>query len=112
MVYAQIDLVLLQMGGFWVNLGPLLYHWADAHTYLPEEEISIELCLKDVLQIAPAMGFQLLQKEMVPAAFNVNLKYACSPVPFPALLLALAGDRGSHAAVLLHVLSVAFTCSG
>ena len=23
-----------QPGGFFVNLGPLLYHWADAHTYL------------------------------------------------------------------------------
>lgn len=32
-----------QDGGFWVNLGPLLFHWADAHTYLPEDELSIEV---------------------------------------------------------------------
>lgn len=24
----------LAPGGHWVHLGPLLYHWADAHTYL------------------------------------------------------------------------------
>ena len=35
--------LLCQDGGFWVNLGPLLYHWADAHTYLPEDELSIEV---------------------------------------------------------------------
>jgi hypothetical protein len=32
-----------QDGGFWINLGPLLYHWADAHTYLPEDELSVEV---------------------------------------------------------------------
>lgn len=38
-----------QPGGYVVNLGPLLYHWADAHTYLPgEEQQSLELSLDEV----------------------------------------------------------------
>ena len=64
----------MQEGGFWVNLGPLLYHWADAHTYLPGEELSIELSLDAVMRAAQAAGFKLLRNSIVPAAFNANLR--------------------------------------
>lgn len=33
--YLEVIQHVLRLGGYWVNLGPLLYHWADAHTYLP-----------------------------------------------------------------------------
>lgn len=66
-----------QEGGMWINLGPLLYHWADSHTYLPDEELSIELSLEEVVRIACLSGFRLLRKEMVPSGFNVNMR--CAP---------------------------------
>ena len=65
---------LLQEGGLWINLGPLLYHWADAHTYLPEGELSIELSLEEVEAAAAQIGFKTLQREIVPSAYMANLK--------------------------------------
>ena len=76
-----------QEGGLWVNLGPLLYHWADAHSYLPGEELSIELALDAVIRACHAGGFRTLQNSMVPSVFNGNLR--CS---LPGLL-----NQDSHA---------------
>lgn len=73
----------LQAGGLWINLGPLLYHWADAHTYLPGEELSIELSLEDVELIVKQQGFKTLQRCMVPAAFNTNIRCTFQPWLFP-----------------------------
>ena len=66
----------VQAGGLWVNLGPLQYHWADAHTYLPGEEVSIELCLEDVERLAADCGLKMVSKEMVPARFNQDPRQA------------------------------------
>lgn len=54
----------------WLNLGPLLYHWADAHTYLPSSEVSVELSLEDIERLAVANGLTMLSKEIVSASFN------------------------------------------
>ena len=67
-------LMWLQDGGCWINLGPLLFHWADAHTYLPEEELSIELSLEEVEAAAKQLGFKIVKREMVPAAYMTNLR--------------------------------------
>ncbi len=64
-----------QDGGCWINLGPLLFHWADAHTYLPEEELSIELSLEEVEAAAKQLGFKTIKREMVSAAYMTNLRY-------------------------------------
>ena len=66
----------MQPGGLWVNLGPLLYHWADAHTYSHGEEVSIELCLEDVERLAASCGLAMLSKELVPACFNQDPRQA------------------------------------
>ncbi len=58
-----------QDGGVWVNLGPLLFHWADAHLYLPGDEMGIELPLEDVKRIALQLGFTCLREEVVPATY-------------------------------------------
>ena len=55
----------LKPGGVWVNCGPLLYHWADAHTYLDSQELSIELPLEDVKAAAQAAGFEILEEGSV-----------------------------------------------
>ena len=65
----------LRPGGRWVNLGPLLYHWADSHTYLPSQELSVELSLQDIKRIALGMGFTLDgDDEMVDAGYTGNCR--------------------------------------
>jgi hypothetical protein len=41
--YLEIISNLLKEGGAWINLGPLLFHWSDAHTYLSDGELSVEV---------------------------------------------------------------------
>ena len=65
-----------QPHGLWINLGPLLYHWADAHTYLQTSEVSIELCLEDVQNLAANFGLEMISEEMVPASFNQDTRCA------------------------------------
>lgn len=72
--YMQIIRHILKDGGCWINLGPLLFHWADAHTYLPEEELSIELSLEEVEAAAKQLGFKTIKREMVSAAYMTNLR--------------------------------------
>lgn len=64
--YIQIIWDVLEEGGYWVNLGPLLYHWADG------PEMSIELSLEDVKVAAQAVGFRILRQEMVDAAYMAD----------------------------------------
>ncbi|KAI7842414.1 hypothetical protein COHA_004053 [Chlorella ohadii] len=70
--YLEVIWHALRPGGYFVNLGPLLYHWADAHTYLEGEELSVELSLEEVKAAAAQVGFKLVRDEMVPAAFLCN----------------------------------------
>ena len=62
----------VQAGGIWINLGPLLYHWADSHSYLQQEELSIEPSLEDIEHAVQNKGFKCLQRQMVPTSFNAN----------------------------------------
>jgi len=64
----------LKPGGLWINLGPALWHFADAHTYLGEGEMSIELSWQDVERIATAHGFVCESKEVVSATYTANLR--------------------------------------
>lgn len=60
-VATAIDVIahVLKPGGVWLNSGPLLYHWADAASYLPDAPPSIELCLADVMALVKAAGFEV-----------------------------------------------------
>ena len=68
--------IIVQPRGLWINLGPLLYHWADAHTYLQTSEVSIELCLEDVQSLAASFGLEMIKEEMVTASFNQDIRCA------------------------------------
>ena len=57
--YLDILWSVLRPGGVWINHGPLLWHWADAHTYLATQEMSIELPLDVLLRCAAQRGFVL-----------------------------------------------------
>lgn len=56
---------MLRPGGYWIHLGPLLWHWADA----PASELSIELPLAELHRLARLMGFRALRQEFVDAAY-------------------------------------------
>lgn len=60
---------ILKPGGVWVNLGPLLYHFAD----IPGEK-SIEPSYEDIREIIKSVGFVMLKEEQ-----KVHTTYAQNP---------------------------------
>ena len=54
----------LKPGGFWINLGPLLYHYANS------SQPSLELTLDQVLHAARAIGFELLEQRPVSCMYT------------------------------------------
>lgn len=61
----QVIHSVLKPGGYWIHLGPLLWHWADSGW----EELSIEVSLAEVLRAAHLLGFDVLQQRFVDAAY-------------------------------------------
>ena len=62
----------LRPGGYLINLGPLLYHWAEhggAH-------LSLELSLEDVIAAAEGIGFEMLRREeeLRPCGYTGNAR--------------------------------------
>ncbi|KAI5019543.1 hypothetical protein ZWY2020_044431 [Hordeum vulgare] len=55
----------------WVNMGPLLYHFADAHG--PDDDMSIELSLEDVKRVAYHYGFVMEVEKMIDTRYTANM---------------------------------------
>ena len=72
--YIEVISHCLKKGGVWINLGPLLWHWADSHTYLGEEEMSLELSMQDIDKISTLYGFDIKMQEMVKCNYATNIK--------------------------------------
>lgn len=70
--YLEVIYGCLVPGGVWVNLGPLLYHWADAGSYLPQEELSIESSWEVVRSCALQTGFQPLREEVRSCTYTTD----------------------------------------
>uniref|UniRef100_A0A383VDL8 carnosine N-methyltransferase n=1 Tax=Tetradesmus obliquus TaxID=3088 RepID=A0A383VDL8_TETOB len=68
--YLEVIHKVLRAGGFWLHMGPLLWHWADGSP----QELSVELSLADVQQAALLTGFRLLSQEFVDAAYIANIR--------------------------------------
>ena len=58
--------------GVWINLGPLLFHWADAHTYLSDGELSIELSLETVERLAAHYHLRTVRREFRQCKYTTN----------------------------------------
>lgn len=56
---------LLRPGGFWINLGPLLWHFAD----MPDER-SVELTWEELRAAIAASGFHFEQEKTVRASYD------------------------------------------
>lgn len=63
--FSQVIHHVLRPGGYWIHLGPLLWHWADSGP----EEMSLELSLAEVHRLARLIGFEQLRQEFVDAAY-------------------------------------------
>ncbi|XP_076886198.1 uncharacterized protein LOC143535985 [Bidens hawaiensis] len=68
--YIEIISKILKDGGVWINLGPLLYHFADM--YGQEDEMSVELSLEDVKRVAIHYGFQLVVEKTIETTYTTN----------------------------------------
>lgn len=68
--YIEIISKILKDGGVWINLGPLLYHFADM--YGQEDEMSVELSLEDVKRIAIHYGFELELEKTIETTYTTN----------------------------------------
>ena len=61
-------------GGVWLNLGPLLWHFADQLV-----EKSIELSWDDVKSIITAYGFDIVEEYDVKSTYTSNCRSAVCP---------------------------------
>jgi carnosine N-methyltransferase len=59
---------ILKVGGLWVNLGPLLWHYADLN-----HEMQIELTCEEVLDLVPKCGFKLRRNEFRKCTYTQKL---------------------------------------
>jgi len=57
--YLKIISEILQPGGYFINFGPLLYHFADTYG-----ELSIELSWEEIKSILPKFGLELIHEEI------------------------------------------------
>ncbi|XP_020576051.1 carnosine N-methyltransferase-like isoform X2 [Phalaenopsis equestris] len=68
--YIEIISKVLKDGGVWINLGPLLYHFADSCA--PEEEMSIEISLEDAKKVALQYGFEIEMEKIIETTYTAN----------------------------------------
>ena len=66
---------LLKPGGFWINFGPLLYHFSDA----PSEK-SIELSYEQIKRVMLKIGFKIV---VIVAKKHQNLAYFGAQIHLP-----------------------------
>ena len=64
--YIEKIYTILRPGGLWINLGPLLYHYADTHTDSIEPSYDV---LKNAIQ---KIGFDFLKEERVDTNYTQN----------------------------------------
>ena len=70
MEYLEIIYNILVPGGYLVNLGPLLYHWAGM-----QREMSVELSYEELRKVMLDIGFEIEKEEM-----NVRCSYTHNPL--------------------------------
>nr|AAD15389.1 hypothetical protein [Arabidopsis thaliana] len=68
--YIETISKILKDGGVLINLGPLLYHFADEQGL--ENEMSIELSLEDVKRVASHYGFEMEKEKTIETTYSTN----------------------------------------
>jgi len=62
--YIEVIHQILKPGGYWINMGPLMYHYSDV-----QDAVSIELSLEEVMFAIRAMGFKVLKEKTLRANY-------------------------------------------
>ncbi|WOH07052.1 hypothetical protein DCAR_0626481 [Daucus carota subsp. sativus] len=72
--YIEVISKILKEGAVWINLGPLLYHFADVCSQddAGDTVMSIELSLEDVKKAALHYGFQLEKEQTIQTTYATN----------------------------------------
>lgn len=70
--YIEVIAKILKPGGVWINLGPLLYHFADAVSFSGEEDMSVELSLEDVKKVALHFGLRIQKGKTIETTYTAN----------------------------------------
>lgn len=68
--YIEVISRIIKDDGVWINVGPLLYHFADSHTW--ENGMSIELSLADVKNVALHYGFEMQMEKTIETTYTAN----------------------------------------
>ncbi|RSH82127.1 hypothetical protein EHS25_006060 [Saitozyma podzolica] len=68
--YLRIIHTLLEDGGIWINIGPLLWHFENAPTNSAKGEGSIELSLDEVKDLARIVGFEIHDEKSVATTYT------------------------------------------
>ncbi|KAG0303833.1 hypothetical protein BGZ97_001728, partial [Linnemannia gamsii] len=72
--YLETIYKILKKGGVWINAGPLLWHFENT-----PNEISVELSLEEVIELAKTIGFKIEIQETSKSTYMANphgmLKY-------------------------------------
>ena len=68
LTYLEVIAHALKDGGVWINLGPLLWHWAG------QDELSIEVSLEDIERGASFYGFKTEWSTQVLSEYTSNMK--------------------------------------
>lgn len=70
--YVETIHSMLRPGGFWINLGPLLYHWVEDSEGQSDERYdqSIELTYEELRHVITGFGFEYLKEEWTECAYT------------------------------------------
>jgi hypothetical protein len=66
---------LLPMNGYWINMGPLLYHWVtdEEHNHDARYSQSIELSWEEIQLIMVNMGFEIVKYERKECRYRYHI---------------------------------------
>ena len=59
---------ILKVGGLWVNIGPLHWHYSEQPT-----EVQVQLSLEEIEHLVPKFGFRFRKKEMKQTSYTGRL---------------------------------------
>eukprot|EP01006_Ploeotia_vitrea_P052898 TRINITY_DN67737_c10_g1_i1.p1 TRINITY_DN67737_c10_g1~~TRINITY_DN67737_c10_g1_i1.p1 ORF type:complete len:542 (+),score=14.47 TRINITY_DN67737_c10_g1_i1:69-1694(+) len=95
--YVETIFSLLVVGGVWLNIGPLLYHFADQ-----PNELSIELAWTDLRKIIEGFGFDIIEEQTIECTYTANPRALMYNVHRCIYFQAIKTDRLPHLTYLLH----------
>ncbi|KNB44621.1 hypothetical protein JH06_1525 [Blastocystis sp. subtype 4] len=77
--YITVIHKILKPGGYWINLGPLLYHWQSTEDITAEEMDerygqSLELSFEEIQDIMKKVGFRILEVERFCSPYTDNIR--------------------------------------